>query len=110
MKQHVPHMPGPGAYGGDQEDSLFANVTKRVASRGGVFGSSGPRFKAKSRTGDQTALPGPGSYESMPQKSNVGCGHRSSTFASGTVRMKAARGAAEPKYSEFESDKEVLGV
>jgi hypothetical protein len=111
MKQQVPHVPGPGAYGRDEEDSLFAKVTKRVAARGGGFGSSGHRFQASSQQPrSEAGLPGPGSYDSAPLKPKSGSGYQSSTFASSTVRMKPARGAAEPKYSEFESDKEVLGV
>ena len=113
LAQRASNVPGPGAYDADADDSLYGSVSKRVTARGGAFGSSGPRFRgAPKRPSQVPEAPGPGSYESSvtTAAAGQGGGRRTSTFASGTVRMKAAKAAPEPKYSEFEAEREVMGA
>lgn len=115
LAQRVPDVPGPGAYDGDADESLFGCVAKRLTARGGAFGSSGPRFRGggAKRPGQLTEAPGPGSYEGgggVVAAGAQGGGRRTSTFASGTVRMRPAKAAPEPRYSEFEAEREVMGA
>jgi hypothetical protein len=115
MKGQAQPIPGPGTYNADSEFTIQSNVTTKLASRGGVFGSTGSRFKdgAARPAGRASSAdsPGPGSY-SIPEeeRSKGGQGRATSTFASASVRMKPVRGATEPKYSEFESEDEILGA
>lgn len=109
-----PGVPGPGAYDGGDDFSLFGALTKRVASRNAQFGASGPRFPGQNpRRADGvlgvSELPGPHSY--APERSApAGPPQMSSTFASGTKRMQLPKPPTEPKASEFETDVEVLGA
>ena len=114
LKMRPPEVPGPGAYDGGDEYSLYGALTKQVASRNCQFGMSGPRFPERNqRCADgvlgPSELPGPHSYEPA-RAAPAGPPQMSSTFMSGTKRMQLPKPPTEPKASEFETEEEVLGV
>lgn len=106
-------VPGPGAYDGGDDFSLYGSLTKQVTSRRAQFGSTGPRFAGQGSHRpdgvlDASELPGPHSYE--PARVAGAAPQVTSTFVSRTKRMPLPKPPTEPKASEFETDVEVLGA
>lgn len=107
-------VPGPGAYDGGDDFSLYGTLTKQVTSRRAQFGSTGPRFAGQGSHRpdgvlDASELPGPHSYEPA-RAAGAAPPQVTSTFASRTKRMPLPKPPTEPKASEFETDVEVLGA
>jgi len=106
-------MPGPGAYDENNEISFTIDMTKKVVSRNGVFGSTTERFSnEKSHTSylyiNSDDTPGPGGYEHTPDPNASLARLRrkeTSNFASATTRFNKTAPAdpAKPTVGEKHS-------
>mmetsp|Transcript_29772 Transcript_29772/g.65038 ORF Transcript_29772/g.65038 Transcript_29772/m.65038 type:complete len:565 (-) Transcript_29772:839-2533(-) len=107
MNKSLLNLPGPGSYDEGNELNFVGELSKKVVSRNGVFGSTTQRFaSAKSSMsylfhGEEG--PGPGTYEDPPEQrvASPPAKHskQTSNFASGSNRFgrSASADAAQSK-------------